>query len=119
MAVTRTFSLTAALSGAHSLLPVANIAWPFSSQGKRVFRCVCLLPYCSAYDTYNSVRMGGGDSGSVLIIKRSRRARKPESVCVLITAVPIIKLFVWGEGNSGGHVLPETMSRGRAEACVD
>jgi hypothetical protein len=26
-------------------------------------------------------------------------------VCVLITAVPIIKLFAWGEGDSGGHVL--------------
>jgi hypothetical protein len=27
------------------------------------------------------------------------------SVCVFITAVPITKLFVWGEGDSGGHVL--------------
>ena len=27
-------------------------------------------------------------------------------VCVFITAVPITKLFVWGEGDSGGHVLP-------------
>ena len=26
-------------------------------------------------------------------------------VCVFITAVPITKLFVWGEGDSGGHVL--------------
>jgi hypothetical protein len=24
---------------------------------------------------------------------------------VFITAVPIIKLFAWGEGDSGGHVL--------------
>ena len=32
--------------------------------------------------------------------------------CVFITAVPIIKLFAWGEGNSGGHVLQETTSRG-------
>jgi hypothetical protein len=30
----------------------------------------------------------------------------------LITAVPIIKLFAWGEGDSGGHVLRETTSRG-------
>jgi hypothetical protein len=29
-------------------------------------------------------------------------------VCVFITAVPIIKLFAWGEGFSGGHVLRET-----------
>ena len=35
------------------------------------------------------------------------------SVCVFITAVPIIKLFAWGEGNSGGHVLRATTSRGR------
>ena len=34
------------------------------------------------------------------------------SVCVFITAVPIIKLFAWGEGDSGGHVLRETKSRG-------
>jgi hypothetical protein len=26
-------------------------------------------------------------------------------VCVFITAVPIIKLFARGEGDSGGHVL--------------
>jgi hypothetical protein len=26
------------------------------------------------------------------------------SWCVFITAVPIIKLFAWGEGDSGGHV---------------
>jgi hypothetical protein len=33
-------------------------------------------------------------------------------VCVFITAVPITKLFACGEGNSGGHVLRETTSRG-------
>ena len=33
-------------------------------------------------------------------------------VCVFITAVPIIKLFAWGEGDSGGHLLRETTSRG-------
>ena len=32
-------------------------------------------------------------------------------MCVFITAVPLIKLFVWGEGDSGGHVLRETTSR--------
>jgi hypothetical protein len=31
---------------------------------------------------------------------------------VFITVVPIIKLFAWGEGDSGGHVLCETTSRG-------
>ena len=34
------------------------------------------------------------------------------TVCVFITAIPIIKLFAWGEGDSGGHVLRETTSRG-------
>jgi hypothetical protein len=38
-------------------------------------------------------------------------------VCVFITTVPIIKLFAWGEGDSGGHVLRETKNRG--EDCVD
>ena len=33
-------------------------------------------------------------------------------VCVFITAVPSIKLFACGEGDSGGHVLCETTSRG-------
>jgi hypothetical protein len=32
---------------------------------------------------------------------------------VFITAVPLIKLFAWGQGESGGHVLRETTSRGR------
>jgi hypothetical protein len=31
---------------------------------------------------------------------------------VFITAVPIIKVFAWGEGKSGGHVLRGTTSRG-------
>jgi hypothetical protein len=31
---------------------------------------------------------------------------------VLITGVPIIKLFARGEGASGGHVLRETTTRG-------
>ena len=34
------------------------------------------------------------------------------SVCAFISAVPIIKLFAWGEGDSGGHVLRETTIRG-------
>jgi len=34
-------------------------------------------------------------------------------VCVFITAVPITKLFAWGEGDSGGHVL-----RGACHTCV-
>ena len=33
-------------------------------------------------------------------------------MCVFITAVPIIKLFARGEGDSGGHVLREKTSRG-------
>jgi hypothetical protein len=31
---------------------------------------------------------------------------------VFITAVPILKLFAWGEGDSGGHMLRETTSLG-------
>ena len=34
-------------------------------------------------------------------------------VCAFITAVPIIKLFAWGEGDSGRHVLRETTSCGQ------
>jgi hypothetical protein len=32
--------------------------------------------------------------------------------CVFITTVPIIKLFAWGEGHSGGDVLREKTSQG-------
>jgi hypothetical protein len=32
-------------------------------------------------------------------------------VCVFITAVPITKLFAWGGGDSGGHVLRGPTSR--------
>ena len=32
-------------------------------------------------------------------------------MCVFITAVPIIKLFAWGKGDNGAHVLRETTSR--------
>ena len=46
---------------------------------------------------------------------------REEVLCVFITAVPITKLFAWwegvleiveDEGDSGGHVLRETTSRG-------
>ena len=30
---------------------------------------------------------------------------------MFITTLPVIKLFAWGEGDSGGHVLRETTSR--------
>jgi hypothetical protein len=33
-------------------------------------------------------------------------------VCVFITAGPSTKLFLWGGGDIGGHVLRETTSRG-------
>ena len=31
---------------------------------------------------------------------------------MFLTAVPVTKMFAWGEGGSGGHVLQETTSRG-------
>ena len=34
------------------------------------------------------------------------------SACVFITAGPSPKLFAWGGGDIGGHVLRETTSRG-------
>ena len=42
----------------------------------------------------------------------ARRKLRPKSkcVCVFITAVPIIKLLTWEEGDSGGHVLRESTS---------
>ena len=40
-------------------------------------------------------------------------------MCVFITAVPITKLLAWGEGDSGGHVLRETTSRGLSAPITD
>jgi hypothetical protein len=40
---------------------------------------------------------------------------KPVIVCVFITAVPITKLFAWGERDSGGHVLRETTNIGLSD----
>ena len=51
------------------------------------------------------VQIMGGSSLMERVRDASRR------VCVFITAAPVTKLFAWGEGDSGGHVL-------RAEACV-
>jgi hypothetical protein len=36
--------------------------------------------------------------------------RTPLCVCVFITAGPSTKLFAWGGGDMGGHVLRETTS---------
>jgi hypothetical protein len=33
------------------------------------------------------------------------RVQYYDLLLLFITAVPITKLFAWGEGNSGGHVL--------------
>ena len=41
-------------------------------------------------------------------------------VCVFIIAVPITKLFAWGEGDhSGGHVLRETTVTVTSRGLVD
>jgi hypothetical protein len=58
----------------------------------------------------------------MLVFRRARRVAAGSelldliSVCVFITAVPITKLFAWGRGDSGGHVLRETTSRGLGSA---
>ena len=40
-------------------------------------------------------------------------------MCVFITAVPIIRLFAWEEGDSGSGVQGMCYVRRRAEARVD
>jgi hypothetical protein len=50
--------------------------------------------------------VGGSSDGQN---EQSRIVLPPETgEYVFITAVPITKLFAWGEGDSGGHVLRET-----------
>jgi hypothetical protein len=41
-----------------------------------------------------------------------RKGPGPVCVCVFITAGPSTKLFTWGGGDMGGHVLREMTSRG-------
>ena len=48
----------------------------------------------------------------VVLYDAGRRESELCDVCVFITAVPITKLFAWGEGDSGGHVAREKTSRG-------
>ena len=55
--------------------------------------------------------MAIGIPGPVSTPRPPPQAENTEHVCVFIIAVPIIKLFAWGEGDSGGHVLRETTSR--------
>jgi hypothetical protein len=62
--------------------------------------CVCLL---LQYLLQSCSRGGGGLSFG----NRTQNSR----VCVFITAGPSTKLFTWGGGDMGGHVLRET-SRG-------
>jgi hypothetical protein len=46
-------------------------------------------------------------------VRRDARANGPAvRLCVCFTAVPNTKMFAWGEGDRGGHVLRETTSRG-------
>ncbi len=64
---------------------------------------VCVY-YCSTFD--KAVRVRGSDPGPCVFIT---------AVCVFIAAVPLIKLFAWGEGESGRH----GYERRRAVAGVD
>ena len=49
----------------------------------------------------------------------TRLAEVHYEIGVFITAVPMTKLFAWGEGDSGGHVLRETTSRGLSAPITD
>ena len=62
-----------------------------------------------------AVNCGSNERAVHVLLRLPRicmRVAKGVCVCVFITTVPITKLFAWGEGNSGGHVLRETTSRG-------
>jgi hypothetical protein len=65
-------------------------------------KCVC---YCST-STYYELELQTLDFGVSYYC--STRAY----LFVFITAVPIIKMFAWGKGDSGGLVLRERTSRG-------
>jgi hypothetical protein len=67
--------------------------------------------YCSSKHTHHQP-IGGSDANHQGIWSPFRAG---QSLCVFIT----VKLFAWGEGDSGGHVLRETTSRGlRGLVCL-
>jgi hypothetical protein len=53
-------------------------------------------------------RAAGGGGYQICALKGSETSKIGE--VVFITALPMTKLFAWGEGDSGGHVLRETTS---------
>jgi hypothetical protein len=57
--------------------------------------------------------------GHVPFSSAARTVRRTVA-CVFITAVPITKLFAWGDGNHRGRGIVEDMcyERPHAEACV-
>ena len=48
----------------------------------------------------------------------TRLAEVHYEIGVFITAVPMTKLFAWGEGDSGGHVLRERTNRPQGQAVA-
>jgi hypothetical protein len=61
--------------------------------------------YCSNISTHTAQAGLGSPAGArgIILIQGTFVC-----VCVFITAVPIIKLFAWGQGDSGEHVLRRT-----------
>jgi len=57
--------------------------------------------------TFESLPAGGG-VGAEYAINAAVGGWFAHTQRVLITAVPITKLFAWGEGDGGGHVLRDT-----------
>jgi hypothetical protein len=93
-----------------------SAAWQLESKLSAHFfvYCILLLFFAFRHDNHetifqitSSLRSEEGDSHREDMCYERRRA----VVCVYY-AVPITKLFAWGEGDSGGHVLRETTSRG-------
>ena len=108
-----------------------NTPWTLKLAGSTgTVTCVCL--FCSTcYEAVClllqyliqscAVREGEGDSDTgwrPVFPGSSRLGIEPKTpgwrvcVCVFIAAGPSTKLFAWGGGDIGGHVLRETTSRG-------
>jgi len=64
---------------------------------------VCVTVECQCLRTFLKVYMELGSY--FLFLQEQIKDIIIIGVCVFITAVPIIKLFAWGEGGTGGHVL--------------
>ena len=85
---------------------------PRCCQGSASGDCLASIPLmamrASPSEYFLTTSTSEPSGNSILLVQGSATITftlQPLARCVFITAVPMTKLFAWGEGDSGGHVL--------------